>query len=175
MQTEKKKAVIEAVLFASGEPVSINQLASVCGTDRKNVITLINSLNSRYEDTGSALFIKKLENSCQLCTRKEFAPEIRTALDINRNKPLSDSAMEVLAVIAYNQPVSKGFVEKVRGVNSSYLINSLVEKGLVEEAGRLDVVGKPTAYRTTDLFLKCFGLDSIANLPPVDRSQINKP
>ena len=174
METEKKKAVIEAILFAGGEPVSINRLTSVCEIDSETLKFLINSLNSRYEDTGSALCIKKLENCYQLCTREEFAPEIRKALDLHRNKPLSDSAMEVLAVIAYNQPVSKGFVEKVRGVNSSYLINSLVEKGLVEEDGRLDIIGKPTAYRTTDAFLRCFGLDSLENLPPADRSQINE-
>ena len=120
------------------------------------------------------MFIRKLEDCYQLCTRAEFAPVIRNALRIDRNRPLSQSAMEVLAVIAYNQPVSKSFVEKVRGVNSSYIINSLVEKGLIEEAGRLDTPNKPTAYRTTSAFLRCFGLDSLSDLPPVENSRTNE-
>ncbi len=132
---------------------------------------MIDSINQRYQDTGSALCIRKLENCYQLCTREEFAPVIRDALAISRNKPLSASALEVLAVIAYNQPVSKGFVEKVRGVNSSYVINSLIEKGLIEEAGHLDTPNKPTAYRTTPAFLRCFGLNSLSDLPPVENMQ----
>ncbi|MCM1315001.1 MAG: SMC-Scp complex subunit ScpB [Prevotella sp.] len=173
MEIEKKTAVIEAVLFASGEPLELHKLAEICRIDVGTVLLLITSLNNRYEDTGSALCIKKLENSYQLCTREEFAPEIRKALETGRNTPLSNAAMEALTIIAYNQPVSKGFVENVRGINSSSVINNLVERGLVEEAGRLDVVGKPVAYRTTAVFLRTFGLSSISDLPPVDQSQIS--
>ncbi|MDE6425370.1 MAG: SMC-Scp complex subunit ScpB [Ruminococcus sp.] len=173
MEIEKKTAVIEAVLFASGEPLELHKLAEICGIDVGTVPLLITSLNNRYEDTGSALCIKKLENSYQLCTREEFASEIRKALETGRNTPLSNAAMEALTIIAYNQPVSKGFVENVRGINSSSVINNLVERGLVEEAGRLDVVGKPVAYRTTAVFLRTFGLSSISDLPPVDQRQIS--
>ena len=103
----------------------------------------------------------------QLCTKTEFEPYIRRAFEIKRNAPLSQAALEVLAIIAYNQPVTRAFAEQVRGVDSSGVISTLVEKGLIEEAGRLDLPGKPIAYRTTPLFLRSFGLESLEDLPPV--------
>jgi segregation and condensation protein B len=102
-----------------------------------------------------------------MCSREEYAPQIRQVLETKRNVPLSNAAMEVLTIIAYNQPVSKGFVENVRGVDSSSVVNNLTEKGLIEEAGRLDVPGKPIVYRTTPVFLRSFGLASLAELPPL--------
>jgi segregation and condensation protein B len=128
---------------------------------------MIRLLNERYEDCGSGICIKKLDSSFQMCTREEFAPQVRAALETKRTAPLSNAAMEALTIIAYNQPVSKGFVENVRGIDSSSVINNLVEKGLVEEAGRLDVPGKPIVYRTTAVFLRSFGLSSVADLPPL--------
>lgn len=172
MEIEKKTAVIEAVLFAAGEPLELHKIAEICDVDAGTVPLLIKSLNNRYEDSGSALCVKRLENSFQLCTREEFAPEIRQALETERNTPLSSAAMEALTVIAYNQPVSKSFVENVRGINSSSVINNLVARGLVEEAGRLDIVGKPVVYRTTAAFLRCFGLSSLEDLPPLDQPPI---
>ena len=127
--------------------------------------SMIKLLNERYNDCGSGICIKKLENSYQMCTREEFAPYIRKALETKKSSPLSNAAMEALTIIAYNQPVSKGFVENVRGIDSSSVINNLVEKGLVEEAGRLDVPGKPIVYKTTEVFLRCFGLSSVSDLP----------
>ena len=135
---------------------------------------MIKVLNERYTDSGSALCIKRLENSYQICTREEFAPAIRKALETKRNTPLSNASMEALTIIAYNQPVSKSFVEKVRGIDSSSVINNLVEKGLVEEAGRLDVIGRPVVYRTTTIFLRTFGLSSISDLPPIGQTTINE-
>ena len=129
--------------------------------------SMIRLLNERYEDCGSGICIKKLDSSYQMCTREEYAEQIRTALETKRTTPLSNAAMEALTIIAYNQPVSKGFVENVRGIDSSSVINNLVEKGLVEEAGRLDVPGKPIVYRTTSVFLRSFGLSSTADLPPL--------
>lgn len=102
-----------------------------------------------------------------MCSRVEFAAQIKEALETKRAVPLSNAAMESLTIIAYNQPVSKGFVENVRGIDSSSVINNLVEKGLVEEAGRLDVPGKPIVYRTTAVFLRSFGLNTIEELPPI--------
>jgi len=133
---------------------------------------MIKLLCDRYDDCGSGITIKKLDSSYQMCTRNEFAPQIRTALETKRNSPLSPAAMEALTIIAYNQPVSKGFVENVRGIDSSSVINNLVEKGLVEEAGRLDVPGKPIVYRTTAVFLRSFGLSSVAELPPLPDKQL---
>lgn len=167
MEIKEKLGAIEAILFASGEPVELYRLSQASGVDMGALPSMIRLLNERYEDCGSGICIKKLDSSYQMCTREEFAPHIREALETKKNTPLSNAAMEVLTIIAYNQPVSKGFVENVRGVDSSSVVNNLVEKGLVEEAGRLDVPGKPIVYRTTAVFLRCFGLTSIAELPPL--------
>ena len=167
MEIQKKLGAIEAILFASGEPVEIYRLAQAIETDTGTLSSMIKLLNDRYDDCGSGIYIARLDSSYQMCTRQEFAPQIRAALETKKNTPLSNAAMEALTVIAYNQPVSKGFVESVRGIDSSSVINNLVEKGLVEEAGRLDVPGKPIVYRTTPVFLRSFGLSSLAELPPL--------
>ena len=167
MEIKEKLGAIEAILFASGEPIEIYRLSEASGVDVGTLPSLIKLLNDRYDDVGSGLAIKKLDSSFQMCTREEFAPQIKAALETKKSTPLSNAAMEALTIIAYNQPVSKGFVENVRGVDSSSVVNNLVEKGLVEEAGRLDVPGKPIVYRTTAVFLRSFGLSSVADLPPL--------
>ena len=167
MEIKEKLGALEAILFASGEPVELYRLSQASGIDVGAVPQMITLLNERYDGCGSGICIKKLDSSYQMCTREEFAPQIRQALETKKNTPLSNAAMETLTIIAYNQPVSKSFVENVRGVDSSAVVNSLVEKGLVEEAGRLDVPGKPIVYRTTAIFLRSFGLSSIAELPPL--------
>ena len=167
MEIKDKLGAIEAILFASGEPIEIYRLSEASGVDVGTLPSMIRLLNERYEDCGSGICIKKLDSSFQMCTREEYAEQIRTALETKRTAPLSNAAMEALTIIAYNQPVSKGFVENVRGIDSSSVINNLVEKGLVEEAGRLDVPGKPIVYRTTPVFLRSFGLSSTADLPPL--------
>ena len=167
MEIKDKLGAIEAILFASGEPIEIYRLSEASGVDAGTLPSMIRLLNERYEDCGSGICIKKLDSSFQMCTREEFAPQVRATLETKRSAPLSNAAMEALTIIAYNQPVSKGFVENVRGIDSSSVINNLVEKGLVEEAGRLDVPGKPIVYRTTSVFLRSFGLSSVADLPPL--------
>lgn len=167
MEIKDRLGAIEAILFASGEPIEIYRLSEASGVDAGTLPSMIRLLNERYEDYGSGIIIKKLDSSYQMCTREEYAEQIRAALETKRAAPLSNAAMEALTIIAYNQPVSKGFVENVRGIDSSSVINNLVEKGLVEEAGRLDVPGKPIVYRTTSVFLRSFGLSSTADLPPL--------
>ena len=167
MEIKDRLGAIEAILFASGEPIEIYRLSEASGVDAGTLPSMIRLLNERYEDCGSGLCIKKLDSSFQMCTREEYAPQVRAALETKRTAPLSNAAMEALTIIAYNQPASKGFVENVRGIDSSSVINNLVEKGLVEEAGRLDVPGKPIVYRTTAVFLRSFGLSSVADLPPL--------
>lgn len=167
MEIKEKLGAIEAILFASGEPVELYRISQAAVIDVGTVPQLIRLLNERYDDCGSGICIKKLDSCYQMCTREEYAPQIRAALETKKNTPLSNAAMEVLTIIAYNQPVSKSFVENVRGVDSSSVVNNLVEKGLVEEAGRLDVPGKPIVYRTTPVFLRSFGLSSISELPPL--------
>lgn len=167
MEIKEALGAIEAILFASGDPVEIYRLSEASGTEAGTIPSLIKLLNDRYDDCGSGICIKKLDSSYQMCSREEFAPFIRTALETKKTAPLSNAAMETLTIIAYNQPVSKSFVESVRGIDSSSVVNNLVEKGLIEEAGRLDVPGKPIVYRTTSVFLRSFGLNSIADLPPL--------
>lgn len=165
MEITKKLGAIEAILFASGDPIEIYRLSEASGVDVGTIPRLVRLLNERYGDCGSGLCIKKLDSSYQMCTREEFAPMIKTALETKRSTPLSNAAMETLTIIAYNQPVSKGFIENVRGIDSSSVVNNLVEKGLIEEAGRLDIPGKPIVYRTTPVFLRSFGLASTDDLP----------
>lgn len=173
MDVKEKLGAIEAILFASGEPVEIYRLSEACLVDAGSLPSMIKLLNERYDDCGSGICIKKLDSSYQMCTREKFAPQIKAVLETKKTAPLSNAAMEALTIIAYNQPVSKGFVENVRGIDSSSVINNLVEKGLVEEAGRLDVPGKPLIYRTTPVFLRSFGLSSISELPPLPSSSVS--
>lgn len=158
---------LEAVLFASGEPITMERLGEAVGVSPGALPMLTQSLNDRYVETGSALVILRLAHQFQMATRPEYAEAVRTAMDNKRNQPLSQAAMEVLTIVAYNQPVTKSFVEHIRGVDSSSVVNALIDKGLLEEAGRLEVPGKPLAYRTTETFLRCFQMTSISQLPPL--------
>ena len=167
MEIKDKLGAIEAILFANGEPIELYRLSEASGVETGSIPDMIRLLNERYSDNSSGICIKKLDSSYQMCTNEKYAEQIRAALETKRSTPLSNAGMEALTIIAYNQPVSKGFVENVRGIDSSSVINNLVEKGLVEEAGRLDVPGKPIVYRTTSVFLRSFGLSSVADLPPL--------
>ena len=163
----EKAAALEAVLFASGDPIEPERLANAAGVEKGALAQLADELESFYTETGSALTILKLSGHYQLATRPEFADNVKAAADAKKNAPLSPAAMEALTIIAYNQPVTKSFVEHIRGVDRSGVVNSLAERDLVEEAGRLDVPGRPIAYRTTANFLRCFGLSSLEELPPL--------
>ncbi len=167
MEINQYKAQIEAVLFASGEPVSAVRLAELLEVEEETVRQVVTLMKDDYEAEERGILLVALGESFQLVTKDCYAGLIRTALEIRRNTPLSQAAMEVLSIIAYNQPVTKSFVEQVRGVESGQIVNNLVEKGLVEEAGRLDVPGRPVAYRTTLQFLRCFGISSLEQLPPL--------
>lgn len=172
--TVKMAAIAEAVLFGCGEPVPLERLAEVMGADIKELPDIIECLNKRYEEAESSLRAKLLGKSYQLCTEKEFAPYIRAAMENKKGAALSNAAMEVLTIVAYNQPVTKSFIEHVRGIDSSSVVNNLVERELLEEAGRLEIPGRPVAYRTTENFLRCFELSSLGDLPPLPILQPEK-
>ena len=159
MNYNESICIIEALLFASGEPISLDRLSEASGIEPETVVKLID----------------RLENSYQLSTREEYAPYIKRAMENKRQARLSPAALEVLAVVAYNQPVTKAFVEQVRGTDSSGVINTLVERELLYEAGRLELPGRPITYKTTDNFLRCFKLESLAQLPslPDEDGQLN--
>lgn len=165
MEINEAIRTIEAVLFASGEPVSIGRLSQVLEIDENTITALCNKLSDRIDESGSALKLVRTADKFQLCTRAEYATYIRAALDLRRNTPLSPAAMEVLAIIAYNEPVTRTLVERVRGVDCSGVISSLLTKGLIEEKGRLDLPGRPMQYQTSALFLRCFGIESLEQLP----------
>lgn len=162
-----KSAALEAVLFACGDPAEPERLAAAVGVEKGALAQLADSLEEFYVQTGSGLTVLRLSGCYQLASRAEFADNVKAAADTRKNTPLSPAAMEALTIIAYNQPVTKSFVEHIRGVDSSGVVNSLAERDLVEEAGRLDVPGRPIAYRTTANFLRCFGLESLDGLPPL--------
>ena len=162
----------EAVLFAAGEPVDIEKFCTVFEVDDVTVEQVMDMLSDRLENSGSSLKLLRLDFSYQLCTKKEYAENIRAVLDLRRKTPLSQAAFEVLAVIAYNQPVTKAYVEQVRGVDCSGVVSTLVEKGLLEEKGRLELPGRPLLYGTTQNFLRCFGLKSLDELPEVPSDEI---
>lgn len=166
MDIQKLSAVVEAVLFAGGEPVELDRICEAADAVVSEVQEAIKLLEEKYSE-NSGIELLKLGDSYQLATKQEFAPYIKSALEIKRSSALSPAAMEALTIVAYNQPVTKGFVESVRGVDSSGVVNSLVEKGLLAEAGRLDLPGRPIAYITTNNFLRAFKLSSLDDLPPL--------
>ena len=155
----------EAAIFAYGAPLEFDKLADSIGTDERNIPAIINALASKYKD--SAIEVLTLDGSVQMATRREYAQIVRNTLEIRRNQPLSRAALEVLAIIAYNQPATRALVDKVRGIESPSVVLSLCDKGLIEEKGRLDAPGRPMLYGTTPLFLRTFGLESIEQLDSV--------
>lgn len=167
MEINNTCAAIEAILFASGEPVELKRLAETLKVEEDVLYKLIKNMTDKYDDGKSGISLVELDGSFQLCTKAQFAEEIKACLDLKRNMPLSNAAMEILALIAYNQPVTKAFIEQIRGVDSSQTVNNLAEKGLIEEAGRLDLPGRPISYKTTANFLRCFGIKSLDALPPL--------
>ena len=162
-----QKAAIEAILFASGDSVEAARFAQALEITVKEAISAADALMADYQASDRGITIIKLDTAYQMVSVKEYAPQIRTVMDLRRNTPLSQAALEVLAVVAYNQPVTKAFVEQVRGVDCSGVIGSLTTKGLLEEKGRLELPGRPLLYGTTENFLRCFNLQSLDDLPPL--------
>ncbi len=164
------KRAIEAILFAAGYPVRYDKLAEVLGLTVKDVKTLLDDMSPDFngDESPRGLRLLLLPETAQLCTKEKYMPYIREALGIRRGGNLSASSLEVLAVIAYNQPVTRAFVDQVRGVDSSYAVNSLIDKALIESCGRLDAPGRPMLYATTDKFLRVFGFNSLDDLPATE-------
>lgn len=170
--TEKEyRSSIEAILFSAGDPVELSRLALSLELPESSVQTQLDILMDEYAQMERGITIIRLNNSYQMVSVKVYAPQVRKAMDLRRNIPLSQAAMEVLAVIAYNQPVTKSFVEQVRGVDCSGVIGSLTAKDLIEEKGRLELPGRPLLYGTTDNFLRCFNIASLDQLPPIPKDE----
>lgn len=165
MINEKQIAMVEAVLFASADPIEYTKLAAVLGMDDEQILLVMDELNKKYGAESSGICLLQLDTKYQLCSKKEFIDAVRSVLDLKRNSPLSQAAFEVLAIIAYNQPITKPYIEQIRGVDCSGVVNTLCQRGLVEEKGRLEVPGRPVLYGTTADFLRCFSLKSLDDLP----------
>ena len=170
MQIANIESAIEAILYAAGYPVKYTKLSEVLGLEVKDVKTMVEHMAIQYnkEDSVRGINLLMFEETCQFCTKEQYAPYIREALGIKRGGNLSASSLEVLAVVAYNQPVTRVYVDTVRGVDSSYAMNSLIDKGLIEASGRLDAPGRPMIYSTTEKFLRVFGINSLEDLPKTE-------
>lgn len=175
MNNNEMILALEAVLFASGDPISIDRLCQVFEINDEKLNKLCDALKQKLEKENSPLVLLRLNNNYQLATDTKYAEYIKRAFDIKRRTPLSPAALEVLAVIAYNQPVTRSFVEQVRGVDCSGVVTTLVEKGLIEERGRLELPGRPLLYGTTDTFLRCFSISDLSELPqlPKESGEVN--
>lgn len=156
---------LEAIFFASGDPISIDRLATVLDIEREDVIDYAEELALHYEKNNSGICIVRLEDEYQMCSNPDFADIIVKTMRHRKPPKLSQAALEVLAVVAYFQPVTRAYIEDVRGVDSSYSVNMLTERGLIEPCGRLEVPGRPTLFRTTENFLRVMELEQLEDLP----------
>ena len=171
MEIQKIKETIEAILFAAGRMVTIEELVLALEIDKNQLEEIIENMKEDYKTRGIELI--KIENGYQLCTKKEYYEYIYPILD-KRTKPnLSTAALETLAIIAYNQRTTRAEIEAIRGVNSDATIYKLLDYGLIEDAGKADLPGRPTTYKTTTEFLKMFGYESLANLPELPRYKLD--
>ncbi|MBQ3136130.1 MAG: SMC-Scp complex subunit ScpB [Clostridia bacterium] len=167
---KKLIATLEAVLFATAEPTEISKISQAFGTDEIIIEEAMTVLKTKYNKEDSGICLLKLDDKYQLCSKKEYADSIRKVIEVKKNSPLSPAAFEVLAIIAYNQPVTKAFIEQIRGVDCTAVISNLCQKSLIEEKGRLDLPGRPLIYGTTPGFLRCFCISSLDELPPLPKN-----
>ncbi len=163
-------AAVEAILFAAGHPVSYEKLSQVLGIGIREVKNIVGSMLDEYnsKDSVRGILLLTFPDTCQLVTKEQYLPYIREALGIKRGGNLSASTLEALAVVAYNQPVTRSDVDSIRGVDSSYAMTSLIDKNLIEVCGRMEAPGRPMLYATTDKFLRVFGLSSLSELPKAE-------
>ncbi len=171
MIKDKIPYAIEGILFAAGEPVKAAKLAAVLETDIDTVTEAVKLLKYNYDTEERGMTVIDIDDGYQLCSRPDYYNYIQLILGEQRRQALSNAAMEALAIIAYKQPITKGQIEYIRGVNSDAAVNRLTERGLIEECGRLDAPGRPILYKTTQNFLRCFGISTPKDLPPLDMSQ----
>lgn len=174
MKGKNVLASLEAMLFAAGDPVEPSKLSEILNIDIENVIKMLGHLEALYDEKESGLRLIRVDGKYQLCTREEYADDVRSLLEIKKNTPLSQAAFEVLAIVAYNKAVTRSFIEQIRGVDCSGPVSNLIQKGLIEEKGRLDLPGRPLVYGTTDRFLRCFSLNSLDDLPDLPENSEDK-
>ncbi len=175
MDFEQLQRAIEAILFAAGERVELQRLAFALETDEQEVAKACDALSDRLAFARAGVRILKLEDGYQMVSSGEMADYVTKALETRKPPKLSASQLETLTIVAYYQPATKAMVEQIRGVDSSYSVGALLNKKLIEEAGRLNVPGRPIQYKTTPDFLRTFGLSSLEELPPIEKIQFGEP
>lgn len=175
MEQSELQRAIEAILFASGEPVEVSRLSMVLEADEPDIIAAVDALANDLAFNRRGIRIIRLEKAYQMVSSGEMADYITKALETRKPPKLSASQLESLTIIAYYQPATKAMVEQIRGVDSSYSIGALLNKKLIEDAGRLNVPGRPIQYRTTADFLRVFGLNSLEELPEIDKVELGEP
>lgn len=163
---EHLKGNIEAVLFAAGQPVSEVQLAEMLSVEKEHIRILLAQMKSEMEDARRGLTILEVAGGYQLCTKAEFAETVARLAEVQPNR-LSKAALETLSVIAFKQPITRAEIEEIRGVQVDRVLQNLIDKELIKELGRKEVIGRPILYGTTEVFLNCFGMDSLSDLPPL--------
>lgn len=174
MERTELERVIEAILFAAGEPVETDRIALAAECDPDEIEAAAKSLMDRLSFDRRGIRIVKLENAYQMCSSAEMSSYITKALETRKPPKLSASQLETLTIVAYYQPATKAYIEQIRGVDSSYSVGALLNKRLIEECGRLNVPGRPILYRTTPDFLRTFGLSSLDELPEIEKMQFGK-
>ena len=165
MDKKEMEAAVESILFASGEPVNIERICVALAIDRPTAERILQGLMDYYAYERRGMRLLKIEDCWQLCSAPDYAEAIRRAFEIRKPAKLSQPALEVLTIIAYYQPVTRAYVDQIRGVDSSYTMSLLIERGMIEECGRHQVPGRPRQYRTTKQFLRSFHLSSLDELP----------
>lgn len=173
---EKAMSIVESYMFTFSDVVDVNDIVEIFNLneifiDREYVVHIIELLSQKYKEKSSGLEILKIEDKYQLLTKRENFKYIEKVITVTKKKSLTQSAMETLSIIAYNQPVTKAFIEKIKGVKSDTTISKLLEANLIEESARLDTVGRPALYKTTDLFLKYMGLSYLNELPELNKNK----
>jgi segregation and condensation protein B len=168
MDITQIESIIEGLLFASGDPVTLDKIAEIIEIDKKTIMQILNNMVIKFSNSARGVIIRQIENSYQMSTRPEHHQYVTKLFETTHSQGLSQAAYQTLAIIAYNQPVTRAKIEKFRGVNSDSALSKLIERNLVSEAGRLDLPGRPMLYRTTDNFLRSFGFSSIKDLPALE-------
>ncbi len=174
MEIDKIRGIIEAILFCAGRVVKIKELELVVEINEKDIIELINDMNKEYKDISRGIEIIRVNDGYQMCTKKEYYEYINPIIDKRIKPKLSQAALEVLAIIAYNPKITRAEIETIRGVSSDAMIYKLLEYNLIEEAGKVEILGKPMSYKTTDEFLRMFGYRSLDELPELPKYKIDE-
>ncbi|CEH35298.1 SMC-Scp complex subunit ScpB [Romboutsia lituseburensis] len=173
MRREDIKNIIEAVMFAYSEPITIEELNNIINEElsRKEIEIMLNSLIDEYKENNRGIQIIRLENKYQMTTNKDYSEFIKKVLEPKKKKSLSQATLETLTIIAYKQPITKVEIEEIRGVKCDRVVQVLLENELIKEAGRLEKIGKPIIYKTTDEFLKLLSIETLEDLPPLEENQ----